>query len=72
MIYAPVSVLPQVLSQVTLLGGMNCTCEMFMKSAPVANFMKLFCCNLSPYQHFVLSFDSGYTARGVNYLCKRL
>jgi hypothetical protein len=43
---------------------------MFMISAPADNFMKLFCCNLRPNWHIALNFDSGYTARGVNYLCK--
>jgi hypothetical protein len=38
-----------------------------MKLAPVANFINFFWYNLHHYQYNALSFDSGYTAKGVNY-----
>jgi hypothetical protein len=34
---------------------------------PVANFIKLFWCNLHSHQHTALSFDYGYASRSINY-----
>ncbi len=45
----------------------NYTKKHFRKLAPVANFIKLFRCNLCRYRRMSLSFDRGYTARCVNY-----
>jgi hypothetical protein len=46
--------------------------EDFIILIPVANFIKLFWCNLYCYQCITLSFDQGYTARGINYAKKVL
>jgi hypothetical protein len=44
----------------------------FIKFRPVANFIKLFWYHLRCYRRNVLSIDSGYAARGVNYTKKVL
>jgi hypothetical protein len=44
--------------------------KVFITWATVANFIELFWHNLHPFWHIVLSFDSDFAARGVNYAQK--
>jgi hypothetical protein len=41
-----------------------------MKLTQVVNFIKHFWRNLCGFQHFAISFDSGYAARSINYVKK--
>ncbi len=41
-----------------------------MKLTPVANFTKPFWHNLRCYRHIAVSYDSGYTAKSINYADK--
>jgi len=36
---------------------------MLYSDRPVANVIRIFWCNLHPYWHIALSFDSGYAAK---------